>query len=339
MQCTNCGFQNMPGSDVCGRCATSLGLATAVLDVHPPRAGALTKRARRLLPVRKAYFRTRDALHTAEIAARARQVTGPLPAFPVLARLIVPGWPHFYLKQYWRGAAFLLAYVACIVPALLLFGSMWGSIWLGLAFSVHSSAGLNIITQTFAEADVRGRIGRSIVVSLVLWMLVYWPAVWMLGRVADPHTVQTALGQFQSGDIIWVNHRKTPARGDVVLYDTGTDLNNVPREGHRPVIVYTGENIDRILAVPGDVVECRAGQLFVNGAPSAWLPLYPRKLPDSLNWSVPVGQYLIVPSGVRGMGSLEDPMIWQTTGSVPRENIAGRAWLQSLPLSRFHVIR
>src|SRR5215213_6505561 len=39
MQCSSCGFENMPGSEACARCASSLSLATAVMDVHPPRAG------------------------------------------------------------------------------------------------------------------------------------------------------------------------------------------------------------------------------------------------------------------------------------------------------------
>src|SRR5919204_650375 len=47
MQCPSCRFQNMPGVEVCGRCGSSLRLATAVVDVHPPRARAWQKRVRR----------------------------------------------------------------------------------------------------------------------------------------------------------------------------------------------------------------------------------------------------------------------------------------------------
>src|SRR4051812_12976476 len=60
MQCSSCGFENMPGSDACGRCGSSLRLATMVMDVQPPRAGKITKKLRRVLPVSKAKYAMRD---------------------------------------------------------------------------------------------------------------------------------------------------------------------------------------------------------------------------------------------------------------------------------------
>src|SRR5580692_5370624 len=175
MQCMNCGFQNMPGTEVCGRCTTSLGLATAVMDVHPPRASRTAKRARRVLPIKKAWFRTRDALHADDVSARLRHASGSLPPFPIFARMIIPGWSHFFLKQRLRGHLFFWGFVTCLLPSFLMYGSTWGSVWFGLAFSVHSSAALDIVTQTFADAGMRDRMARSIGVSLVLGVCLYLP--------------------------------------------------------------------------------------------------------------------------------------------------------------------
>ena len=338
MQCPNCGFQNMPGTEVCGRCTTSLGLATAVMDVHPPRASSLKKRARRVLPLRKAYFRTRDALHADDVSARVRHATATLPPFPIFARLVVPGWSQFFLKQRIRGHLFLWSFLACLLLSLLMFGSTWGGIWFGLAFSVHSSAALNIVTQTFADAGTRDRIARSIVVSVVLWVLLYWPAVWLLGEFAQPHTVQTGVAPFRHGDVILVNRRITPKRGDVVLYELNYSPTVPAANLHRHINVYGGDNIDRILAVPGDLVQCESGNLLINGSPSTWQPLNPRPIPRTLHWKVPAGHYLVLPSGVPGTPNLQDANFWQTAGDVSRENIVGRAYLQSLPWSRFHFI-
>jgi hypothetical protein len=130
------------------------------MDVHPPRASSTTKYFRRLFPVQRAYYATRDALHADDVAARARHATAVLPPFPVFSRLIIPGWSHIFLKQRVRGHLFFWGFVACLIPTFLLFGSTWGSIWLGLAFSVHSSAALDIVNQSFTDAGTRDRIGR-----------------------------------------------------------------------------------------------------------------------------------------------------------------------------------
>jgi signal peptidase I len=333
----NCGFQNMPGTEVCGRCTTSLGLATAVMDVHPPRASRMAKRARRALPIKKAWFRTRDALHADDVSARLRHASGSLPSFPIFARLIIPGWSHFFLKQRLRGQLFFWGFVACLLPSFLMYGSTWGGIWFGLAFSVHSSAAL--VTQTFADAGVRDRIARSIVVSILLWVLVYWPCTWLFGGFAQPHTVETSIAPFQVGDVILVNRWEAPKRGDVVLYEVNYSTTGHPAGHERLINLYGGESIDRILAVPGDLVECESGHLLINGLPSTWRPLNPGRFPRQFRSKMSPGQYLVLPSGAPGLAGLEDVNLWQTTGNISRENIVGRAFLQSSPLSRIHFIR
>src|SRR5436190_4559022 len=130
MQCSSCGFENMPGSDDCCRCGTSMRLATAVMDVQPLRAGKVAKRLRRIVPAPRAYFGVRDGLKQGALSAGARgaAVTSPwlvkikeepIPAWPLLWRLLVPGWSHFYARQVWRGRLFLWGFVATLLPGLL----------------------------------------------------------------------------------------------------------------------------------------------------------------------------------------------------------------------------
>ncbi|HTV47450.1 MAG TPA: S26 family signal peptidase [Phycisphaerae bacterium] len=339
MQCTNCGFQNMPGSEVCGRCSTGLGLATAVVDVNPPRAGSLSKYFRRVLPVRMVYFRTRSALHAENVAARVRHATATLPPRPLILRLIVPGWSHFYIKQPFRGHLFLWGFVACLLPTFLYFGTTWGSIWLGMAFSVHSSAALDIVTQSLPGAGVRDRIVRSIIVSAILGLVLYLPAMWLIGGFAGPHTVQTDLVTFRTGDVLLVNRWEAPRRGEVVLYEFNYNTMLAPGYGERETVQYAGENIDRILAMPGDHVQCNSGRLLINGSPSLWQPLNPRPLPKEISLTVPDDHYLILPSGVPGLAGLQDANLWLSAGNISRADIVGRAYLQIHPLSQFHFIR
>jgi signal peptidase I len=145
------------------------------------------------------------------------------------------------------------------------------------------------------------------------------------------------LTPFAEGDVVLVNRWKTPQRGDVVLYE----INNytpVYRRGENRRTVYTGENIDRILAGPGDEVQFKSGILLVNGAPSPWQPLNNRPLPDKYSWMVPPGCYVIFPSGAPGV-NLQDTDFLQNMGNVPLGNIVGRAYMQTYPLSRIHLIR
>jgi hypothetical protein len=340
MRCANCGFHNMPGSEVCGRCSTSMGLATAVLDVHPPRATPIKKRLRRVLPpVRKGYYRAVEALHAGDVVARARRATRTLPPIEIFARLIVPGWTHWYFKQPVRAILYFTAFLLCIIPALLLFGTGWGSFWLGMAFSVHSTAALDVVNQTFAEAGTRDRIARSILVSVALGVCVYWPAMELIGLVAQPHTLMMDISPFHTGDVVLVSSRIEPYRGEVVLFNFGQySIDSTSNYRRRAVQIFEGDSIDRILAIAGDHVQSDGMALLIDGKPSPWRPLNPLPLPKRLNYIVPPDHYLAIPSGAPGLTQLGDAAFWTSTGTVSRDSIAGHAYLQSLPFTRFHFI-
>jgi hypothetical protein len=340
MQCSNCGFQNMPGSEECGRCRTSLGLATAVLDVHPPRASSARKRLRRMIPAGRALYQARDALQTDIVADQARRARGALAPLPPLILFLVPGLSHLYLRQPIRANLFFWSFFGCLLWLLLFYGSTSPGFWLGMAFSVHSSAVLDIITQTFAAVETRERIIRSLVVSAVLGVLIYLPIFLVIGQVAQPHQVETWLGKFAPGDVILVNRRHAPQRGDVVLYRIDQTLGRAGYGGRERVYqYYTGENIDRILAVPGDHVQSLETELLVNGEPSLWQPLNQVPLPSGLDITLGPDFYLIFPSGAPGVNSARGgPSNWQVGSGVRRSDIIGRAYLRSHPLSRFQFL-
>ncbi|HEY2588918.1 MAG TPA: S26 family signal peptidase [Tepidisphaeraceae bacterium] len=333
----------MPGTDLCGRCGTSLRIATAVIDVQPPRAGRLSKRIRRVMPRRPSgYYDARDAMLQArdEFTGRVVSAVPRLPPAPVVWRLVIPGWSYFYLGQRGRGHLALWGWLAFLLPGLFFFGTTLGSILLGLAFSVHSSAALDIVSRTMqpAEGVVRQMI-RGMGVSIVLFVAVYWPAGWLVTRVADAHGVMAAASPFDEGDVVLVNHWRKPLPGRVVLY-------NIPDFRQRPAVAhgvtyynFEGERIDRVLAGPGDRVRWAGGELFVNGKPSPLKPLAARWVPGPMEFAVPADQYLILPSTTPQVRNVQDPVLWHVLGLVPREDIVGQVYLRSHPLGRFGAIR
>jgi hypothetical protein len=333
----------MPGSEACGRCGSSLTVATATIDVHPPRARPMAKRVRRALPVRRALYGARDAVAAGGTAIGGARVTRELsrsvPPFGILWRMVFPGWSHFQMGQAWRGRLFLGGFLLFLVPGLLLLGTTAGSILLGLAFSVHSSAALDVFMQASGRRMLRERLVDSILVSLSLAMLVYWPAWWLLSRVVDPRNLQLSIEPFRAGDVVWVSHLGTPGIGRVVLYDMPESVASV-HEGHVRYVRLEGERIDRILAGPGDDVRWGHHQLLVNGKPSLLRPIGDlSRLPAELHLKVPDHQYCIVPSTTIGLTSTDPLPEWTAASCVPAGNIRGRVYARPYPPGRFHIFR
>ena len=332
MQCANCGFQNMPGSPACIRCGTSLNLATAAIAVYPPRAGMIRKRVRRMFPLGRLLYRARDLIRGDELAAgvaRARHSLPEMPPRAVLLRCALPGLPHFYLRQNIRAYLYLGAFLFCMIPTILFYGSTASAIWLGLAFSVHSTEALDVVTQAFPDADQRARILRSIYCSVCLAVCVYVPAGWAWSHLVQSQRLESNIGQFRPGDVILTRPLAQPSRGDVVLYDFTQETDLRGRGERRLQIIFAGQNVDRVLAIGGDRFECRSGRLWVNGSPSPWRPLNPWSIGSDFSGTLAADQCLIVPSGL--------PV--RTNCIVPVSAIHGRAILQNYPLSRFHWIR
>ena len=317
-------------------------LATAVIDVHPPRAGPLAKRFRQVIPRGPGYYEARDAMlrTRAELADRVASAVPRLPPAPVVFRSVIPGWSHFYLGQRLRGHLALWGWLAFLIPGLVWFGTTIGSILLGLAFSVHSSAAMDIIARTLEGGVSVGRqMLRGAAVSIVLFAAVYWPAGWLITRVADPHGIAVSTWPFDDGDVVLVNHLSAPRPGRVVLYQIPTYQQRViVRHGGR-FYNFEGERIDRILARPGDHVRWAEGRLVVNGKPSSLQPLAARWVPGPMEFAVPPGEYLILPSTTPQIHDDPDQNLWHAMGLVPADDIEGQVYLRSHPLRRFEVIR
>jgi hypothetical protein len=345
MQCASCRFENMPGVETCGRCGSTLRLATAVLDVHPPRARPWQKRLRRLLPWRWAAAGARDARRRA-----GRRATGladryevTLPPAGVLARLAVPGLAQFHLGEAGVGRLVLAAYVPLLLLGLAFFGTLPGSLLLGLALSVHASSAVAVLLRYKTPVGVR--VALAVAVLAALGLGVYGPAAWAVTRVAMPLTIEDAADPLQAGDVVLCNRAalwgRPPRPGDVVLYRTGPLQGRMamPGGGLANVYVAGGDRIDRVLAGPGSAALWKDGRFLVDGAESDLGPLNPARVPAELSLRVPPGCYLIFPSTVPRVDPRATPEIWRHVCVVPEREIRGTVYLRTQPPSRFGRIR
>jgi hypothetical protein len=337
----------MPGSDACGRCGTSLRLATAVMDVQPPRAGKFTKKWRRAVPVRKLYYNLRDGVENAPVPKLRRprfEFETDLPPWNVVWRMVVPGWPHFRAGHPVRGRLYLWSTLALLFMGLIGLGTSWGSVFLGLAFSVHTSAALDIYNLCCPGRQFRRLMIRSIAVTAYIAVLVYLPAAWLFSRVAAARSVDMIGAPFQAGDVLLVNHSlhgaSFPRAGQVVMYEIPmTQLYNTTTPERHEIGYLGGEAVDRVLAVGGDnVIWDGAGGLTVNGTPSPLLPLNPSRIKTRIALRVPDDSVFILPSTI-AYAPLADVPVPPPLMQILKSNVTGTVYLRTHPLWRMKVIR
>jgi hypothetical protein len=334
----------MPGVETCGRCGSTLRLETAVLDVHPPRATALRKGLRRLLPWRWAAAGVRNTARAAgrETRRLADEQELNLPPAGVLARVVVPGLPYFYLGNAAVGWLVVGVYVPLLLLGVLFFGTFLGSVLLGLAVSVHAGSVIGLLLRYATSVPVRVLTGLLVLASLGL--CVYGPAVWAVNQYARPLTIDEASEPLKPGDVLLLNpraYRSAPPRpGDIVLFRAGQLYVPAGTGGVRyNTMIAGGERIDRILAGPDSTVEWKDGRLLVNGVESDMRPLNPARLPAEFSVRVPEGRYLIFPSTTpRPNPNLSAELLLRTS-LIPGQDIDGSIYIRTQPLSRFGRLR
>jgi hypothetical protein len=343
MQCPGCGFQNMPGSEGCVRCGSSLNVATMLIDVHPPRKGGLAGAWRRIRALRWTWAGLRDRLvrsYSTFVESRAARFHGRGTEKGILWRLPVPGWAHIFCGQIWEGCFFLAAFAACFLVGLLDWGDNLGAAMLAVAFVIHQTAVLDVLNQYSADKSFDARIRRSAWGVAFLSFCVYFPVFLLFLAVAEPMRVEFPVGPLRPGDVVLINRWTIVRPGEVVLYDAPQD--DVTRTGmHERIYVQVGGLcIDRVLAAAGDQVIWADGKLLVNGIESPWQPLAPSAVSSRFSMTVPSGDVLIFPSAMQWTAEAQsNASVWSSVSCVPRDQITGTIYFRWQPVSRRGWIR
>lgn len=111
---------------------------------------------------------------------------------------------------------------------------------------------------------------------------------------------------------------RDPKRGDVIIFHFPLDVSR--------------DFVKRVIGLPGDTVSIRQGQVFVNEL-KLEEPYVTR--PDKSNMSpekVGPNEYFVLGDNRRASNDSRD---W---GTVPTDNIIGRAWVSYWPLSQMHSL-
>jgi type IV secretory pathway protease TraF len=334
MLCPSCEFHNMPGSMVCARCGTSLKLATAEVDVHPPRAGRWERRLSGLSGWRRIWNRTRSALSEdlRHLLVPRTVISRP----PSWWSLILPGLSQWQRGDRGFGRILLLAYLALLAGGLMSCGTFTGSTLLGFAFATHVAAisdAFGVRSQTLPDS-----FRLTVFIALLLGCVIYLPTGWAISRVATPLRITGVMPPFQTGDVVWYNRSFAPNVGDLVVYDLPRlSVNARTERGQAVRVDIVGLRINRVVALAGQQVEVQQQKLLVDGQVSPWQPVDSLALASWASTTIPDDHLLILPDHVVPMDLTNLP--WEQLSVVPRHRVNGQVFFRSLPWNRISRIR
>ncbi len=184
-----------------------------------------------------------------------------------------------------------------------------------IALTVHAYT----VLWPIRFARLMRRIWLQLIISIVLINLLalyYRGTAHMLASTGRHHFVRMENFRdpaFRGSRMLVVDRKPyaTPARGDIVLVSS-------------TIVPERFEHIERIIGIPGDLVEVRGGTILVNGAPSPHRPLTRIMLVDA-TYTVDEGHVLLLPQTVSPATSLG------RLSPVHIEQIRGRAVSRVVP--------
>ena len=166
---------------------------------------------------------------------------------------------------------------------------------------------------------------ETIVIALAIFVVVYL-------FLFQPHQVKgsSMADNFHDGEYLLtdkITYRFRPIRrGEVIIF-------KAPRNEDY-------DYIKRVIALPHERVKISGGKVFVNGVPideSAYLPSDVKTSPgqffqENKEITIPDGEYFVLGDNRSHSSDSRD---W---GTVPRENIIGKAWFRYWPPDRIGLI-
>ena len=304
MRCRRCEFENMPGETTCFRCQAVL-VPAGVTGLAPPRAGWAK-------PFRRVRYWLNRKLG---LGWRGKVESGPstAPGWALIGRerllvasiSLVPGLGHLLSRETRRIFLLWPAWLGMLGLGVFFYGTVCGGLFIGAAVALHAW----IICDAAAVHDAfAGRPIRFVIVLAVFGVLllgIYGGARRSAGAlVSEAYApMDFPAERIQSGDFLLVDPRAyraaAPRRGDIIRYCTRSELRG-PASADPDYTVLRGETVGQILAMPGEDVVWKDGQVRIRrghelvralDSPAEFALL-------NLTLHVPPGQYFCLPPAI-----------------------------------------
>jgi len=162
-----------------------------------------------------------------------------------------------------------------------------------------------------------------LVLAAVFYLLLQFviQGVPVIGSSMEPNLAPSGQRVLITKCVYWFGE---PQRGDIITLNPPADWPN-PRKLHF---------IKRVIGLPGETVEIKNGQIFINGSAE---PLVEPYIKEPFTYSmpsieIPAGSYFVLGDN-RNIS--EDSHLY---GVIPRKNIIGKAWFSYWPLSSWGAV-
>ncbi len=189
----------------------------------------------------------------------------------------------------------------------------------GSASSIPASPTSEAINPHPTQSSVEGTL-RELIETLILTLIIFL----LIRSVIQNFRIDGVSMEpnFHDGQFLIINKLAyklgRPSRGDVIVF-------RYPKNPNR-------DFIKRVIGLPGDTVEVRQGQVFINGA--ALQEPYPL-LHDALSVEpVTVGPGQLYVMG-DNRGNSSDSRVW---GLLPMDLVIGKAWVSYWPPQYWSVV-
>jgi len=166
---------------------------------------------------------------------------------------------------------------------------------------------------------------REVLATLLVALLIFLGVqVTLETRVVEGLSMEPNLHNDQRVLVIKASYwLGDPQRGDVIIFDS-------PQDPGRTLI-------KRVIALPGEEVEIKDGQVYITNINDNTLILTEPYINEEPNYTygpqvVPEDEYFVLGDN---RNHSTDSHIW---GMLPDDNIVGKAWLRYWPLSDWHLI-
>lgn len=306
MKCPNCGFENIPESTLCLNCKSDLAVKEAPLSS------------------KKEYSTKRPSLKSkiTYLGKRVQEVIPPqLKKNLVNPRItwifsVIPGLSQFIAGRYYKGLIIFILWIVLISYYLYSFNGFVFTI----LFLLHTYSFLECV---FARICLERSEGIRVSILVVLLVTVIYYGFHTLinlrvERVIVPGNYWSPT--LKNRDIVLFDKKsyrnEKPQRGDIVLYKPSTGY--VDSGGRRVLVQDTGQSLERIIGLPGDMIKIVEGKIWVNGKelPEELYPLNSNALSKDFEETVPEGSYLLMQTYF--------PEWYSRFRTIPESSIIGR---------------
>ena len=176
------------------------------------------------------------------------------------------------------------------------------------------------LTDSQEEPSGQGwRLVREMLETIVLTVVIFLVVNTVTGRFRIEG--QSMEPNLHDGQYLVINKLSykfhPPQRGDVVVF-------HYPKDPSR-------DFIKRVIGLPGERVEIRAGRVFINGRP-LYEPYIASPATYSGSWTLGPGEYFVLGDNRRNSSDSHNGWL------LPRDQIVGKAWLSYWPPSHWGLV-